>query len=133
MNIRSEPNLPRDNLHRCVGAARPPEAGSPGDWTTEPIRSQVIEALRRVQDPELPVNIFDLGLIYELQISDEGDVDVRMTLTAPGCPVAGIMPVMVKNAILEVDGIGLVNVELTWEPPWTVERMTDEARLACNL
>lgn len=97
------------------------------------IREEVIGALRGVHDPELPVNIYDLGLIYALDVSAEGDVAVTMTLTAPSCPVAGIMPVMVKNAVLEVDGVGLVEVELTWDPPWSAERMTDEARLACNL
>ena len=97
------------------------------------LREDIIEALRGVQDPELPVNIYDLGLIYALEISDEGDVALTMTLTAPSCPVAGLMPVMVKNAILDIDGVGLVEVELTWDPPWGPERMSEAARLTCNL
>lgn len=105
-----------------------PLAGSP----VARLREEIIEALRGVYDPELPVNIYDLGLIYGLEISDEGDVALTMTLTAPSCPVAGLMPVMVKNAVLEVDGIGVVDVALTWDPPWTRERMSEAALLACN-
>jgi len=110
-----------------------PAAGALSSAHAPQLREDIVEALRGVQDPELPVNIYDLGLIYELDISDEGDVALTMTLTAPSCPVAGLLPVMVKNAILDVDGVGLVEVELTWDPPWTQERMSETARLACNV
>lgn len=90
----------------------------------------VIEAIREVYDPEIPVNIYDLGLIYDLQIENDGSVLVTMTLTAPGCPVAGIMPQQVADAVAAVPGVGEVQVTLTWDPPWTKERMSEDARLA---
>jgi len=112
-----------------------------GDDGVEPLesgdvqrmREQIVAALRKVQDPELPVNIYDLGLIYRLDISDLGDVDIEMTLTAPSCPVAGTMPIMVRNAVIDVDGVGVVHVDLVWEPSWTKERMTEAARLECDM
>jgi FeS assembly SUF system protein len=91
---------------------------------------EAIEALRTVYDPEIPVNIFDLGLIYELDIQKDGSAKVVMTLTAPGCPVAGEMPVMVADALDGVPGIGEIEVTLTFEPPWTPEMMSEDARLA---
>jgi FeS assembly SUF system protein len=91
---------------------------------------EAIEALRTVYDPEIPVNIFDLGLIYELDIHKDGSAKVVMTLTAPGCPVAGEMPVMVADALDTVPGIGEIEVTLTFDPPWTPEMMSEDARLA---
>ena len=91
---------------------------------------EAIEALRTVYDPEIPVNIFDLGLIYELDIHKDGSARVVMTLTAPGCPVAGEMPEMVADALDQVPGIGEIEVTLTFEPPWTPEMMSEDARLA---
>lgn len=91
---------------------------------------EAIEALRTVYDPEIPVNIFDLGLIYELDIHKDGSARVVMTLTAPGCPVAGEMPEMVAEALDQVPGIGEIEVTLTFEPPWTPEMMSEDARLA---
>jgi FeS assembly SUF system protein len=82
-----------------------------------------------VHDPEIPVNIFDLGLIYTIEISDSGAVDVKMSLTAPGCPVAGEMPGWVQDAIEPIPGVQSVNVELIWEPQWGMDMMSDEARL----
>jgi FeS assembly SUF system protein len=99
----------------------------------ERMREQIVAALRKVQDPELPVNIYDLGLIYRLDISHQGDVAIEMTLTAPSCPVAGTMPIMVRNAVIDVDGVGVVHVDLVWEPPWTKERMSEAARLECDM
>lgn len=93
----------------------------------------VIEGLSSVYDPELPVNIYDLGLIYDFDISPKGDVKVTMTLTAPACPVAGILPQQVAEAVAKVPGVGQVEVELVWDPPWTKERMSDDARLALDL
>ncbi len=89
----------------------------------------IIEAIRSVYDPEIPVNIYDLGLVYTVQIDDENAVRVIMTLTAPGCPVAGDMPGWVAEAIEPLPGVKQVDVELTWEPPWGMEMMSDEARL----
>lgn len=93
----------------------------------------VIEAMRLVYDPEIPVNIYDLGLIYSLEISPQGDVIVEMSLTAPGCPVAGEMPGNVAEAISAVPGVGRVEVRLVWDPPWTPARMSEDAKLALGM
>ena len=94
-----------------------------------PLYEPVVEACRTVFDPEIPVNIYDLGLIYTIDITSENAVKVIMTLTAPGCPVAGEMPGWIVEAIEPVAGVKEVDVELTWEPPWGMEMMSDEARL----
>ena len=93
----------------------------------------VIEAMRTVFDPEIPVNIYDLGLIYEFKIDETGGVKADMSLTAPGCPVAGDLPGWVADAIAKVDGIGTVEVNLVWEPGWTPERMSEDAKLALGM
>lgn len=95
----------------------------------EALRERVIEALRRVHDPEIPVNIYDLGLIYDLDIDEAGHVAIRMTLTAPGCPVAQTFPGQVARAVEAVQGVSRCSVELTWDPPWTPERASEAARL----
>ena len=92
----------------------------------------VEDALKTVHDPEIPVNIFDLGLIYDVDRRQNGDVYITMSLTAPGCPVAGEMPSQVAAAVAAADGVGAVSVELVWSPPWTPERMSDDARLALD-
>ena len=97
--------------------------------TDHPLYDQVVEACRTVFDPEIPVNIFDLGLVYTIEITEEGDVDVAMSLTAPGCPVAGEMPGWVADAVMALPGVRNVNVELVWEPQWGMDMMSDEARL----
>jgi FeS assembly SUF system protein len=97
--------------------------------TDHPLYDGVVEACRTVFDPEIPVNIFDLGLVYTIKISDENDVKIIMTLTAPGCPVAGEMPGWLYDAISPVAGVKSVDVELTWEPQWGMDMMSDEARL----
>lgn len=97
--------------------------------TDHPLYDAVAEACRTVYDPEIPVNIFDLGLVYTIEIDDENAVHVVMTLTAPGCPVAGEMPGWVAEAVSAVPGVKSVDVDLTWDPPWGMEMMSDEARL----
>ncbi len=97
------------------------------------IKESVIQALRKVYDPEIPVNIYDLGLIYSLDVNTEGKVDVEMTLTAPGCPVAQTFPGTVEQAVKEVDGVADAHVELVWDPPWNQDRMTDEVKLQLGL
>jgi len=99
----------------------------------EELREPIIAALRNVHDPEIPVNIYDLGLIYTIDIAPDGDVAVEMTLTAPACPVAGMMPIMVRDAVASVEGVGAVRVDLVWSPPWSQEHMSDEARLQLGL
>jgi len=95
--------------------------------------AKLIAALKTVYDPEIPVDIYELGLIYKMDVSDNKDVDVDMTLTAPGCPVAGEMPIMVQNALETVEGIGKVTVNMAFDPPWTPERMSEAARLELNM
>lgn len=97
------------------------------------LTDDIIAALKTVYDPEIPVDIYELGLIYKVDISDDRDVVVDMTLTAPGCPVAGTMPVMVEDAVRTVEGIGDVRVNMTFDPPWDPSRMSDEARVALNM
>jgi FeS assembly SUF system protein len=101
--------------------------------TPEELREPIIAALRQVYDPEIPVNIYDLGLIYDIAIADNGDVAIDMTLTAPACPVAGMMPVMVKDAVQRVEGVGNIEVELVWDPPWSQEKMSEEALLQLGM
>lgn len=119
-----------------------PEAGAQAEhrihasverMDAEELREPIVAALRSVHDPEIPINIYDLGLIYRIDIADNGDVQVDMTLTAPACPVAGMMPVMVREALEQVEGVGQVQVELVWDPPWSQDKMTDEARLQLGL
>jgi FeS assembly SUF system protein len=97
--------------------------------TDHPLFNAVVEACRTVYDPEIPVNIYDLGLVYTIDINAENDVRLIMTLTAPGCPVAGEMPGWLNDAIEPVAGVKSVEVELTWDPPWGMDMMSDEARL----
>jgi len=97
--------------------------------TDHPLYEQVADACRSVYDPEIPVNIFELGLIYTIDISPQNDVRIIMSLTAPGCPVAGEMPGWVADAVEPIAGVRQVDVDLTWEPPWGMDMMSDEARL----
>ena len=97
--------------------------------TDHPLYDAVVEACRSVYDPEIPVNIYDLGLVYTIEISPESEVRIIMTLTAPGCPVAGEMPGWVADAVAPLPGVKQVDVDLTWEPQWGMDMMSDEARL----
>jgi FeS assembly SUF system protein len=97
--------------------------------TDHPLYPQVVEACRSVYDPEIPVNIFDLGLVYTIEIGTENEVGITMTLTAPGCPVAGEMPGWVASAVEPLAGVKQVDVQMTFDPPWGMEMMSDEAKL----
>ena len=97
------------------------------------LKDAIIKALRTVHDPEIPVNLFDLGLIYELDVSEAGDVRVRMTLTTPNCPVADMLPAQVKRAVEAVAGVRSAAVEIVWEPAWTPEKMSARARAEMEL
>ena len=111
------------------------KAGSPIDPATTPVATEaaVIAALETVYDPEIPVNLYELGLIYDLTIAEDGSVAIEMSLTAPACPVAGEMPGQVAETVAAVPGVGEVNVHLVWDPPWTPERMSEDARLALGM
>ena len=100
---------------------------------SSPLEPLIVEALCHVYDPEIPVSVFELGLIYDLKISNEGEVNVVMTLTAPNCPVAEELPLWVENAIKNIDGVTSVKIELVWEPFWRSEYMTEAARLQLGL
>ena len=95
--------------------------------------SLVIGAMREVYDPEIPVNIFELGLIYNYEINTMGSVEIQMTLTAPGCPVAGVLPGHLARTVSEVEGVGEVIVELVWDPPWSMDMMSEAARVELNM
>jgi FeS assembly SUF system protein len=97
------------------------------------LKEQIIEELRTIYDPEIPVNIYELGLIYALNVDSGGNVDVKMTLTSPACPVAGTLPPEVENKIASVPGVNNVELELVWDPPYSIEMMSEAARLQLGL
>ena len=97
------------------------------------LTDDIVAALKTVYDPEIPVDIYELGLIYKVDLSDDRDVVVEMTLTAPGCPVAGEMPIWVEEAVKKVEGVKSARAELTFDPPWDPSKMSDEAKLALNM
>lgn len=98
----------------------------------ERLTEDIIAALKTVYDPEIPTDIYELGLVYKVDLTDDRDLDVDMTLTAPGCPVAGEMPIWVENALSSVPGVGQVKVNMVFDPPWTPDRMSEEAKVALN-
>ena len=97
------------------------------------LSDEIVGALKTVYDPEIPADIYELGLIYKVEIKDDRSVVVLMTLTTPNCPAAGELPTQVENAIASVPGVGVVNINLVWEPAWSPDRMSDEARLVLNM
>ena len=110
------------------------KAGKKNNISTKLInKSEVVESLKTIYDPELPVNIYDLGLIYEIKLIKKNDLKIKMSLTAPGCPVAGEIPVQVANTLAKIPSIGLIEVELVWEPAWTKDRMSEDAKLALDI
>ena len=119
-------------MDRSLAASAPnaPASGaSPAPADARSLEEQVIEALKTVHDPEIPVNIYELGLIYNLDVGKDGSVAVAMTLTTPHCPAAASMPADVERAVKTVPGVGAVKVEVVWEPPWSKDRMSEAARL----
>ncbi len=119
------------NTGGTESAAAPAETAEAAE--NERLANDVIKALKTVYDPEIPADIYELGLIYKVDISDEGVVEIDMTLTAPGCPVAGEMPIWVKNAVSAVPGVSDVKVNMVFQPPWDQSRMSDEARVALDM
>ena len=114
------------------GVAKTGSAGIPADELSR-LTDDIIGALKTVYDPEIPADIYELGLIYRVDIDDDRNVTIDMTLTAPGCPVAGEMPDWVQNAVRAVHGIYEVKVNMVFDPPWTQDRMSDEARIALDM
>jgi FeS assembly SUF system protein len=97
------------------------------------IKSQVIEEIKKIFDPEIPVNIYELGLIYKVEVDEKNKVNIDMTLTSPNCPVAESLPKDVKENIMKVEGVSDVNLNLVWEPPWDKDKMSEAAKLELNL
>ena len=97
------------------------------------IKNKVIEVIKKVYDPEIPVNIYELGLIYKVEVDEKNKVNVDMTLTSPNCPAAESLPNQVKESILEVEGVSDVNLKIVWEPPWSPEKMSEAAKLELNI
>ena len=97
------------------------------------IKNKVIEEIKKIFDPEIPVNIYELGLIYKVEVDDKNKVDIDMTLTSPNCPVAESLPKQVKDNIMNVEGVSDVNLNLVWEPPWDKDKMSEAAKLELNL
>jgi FeS assembly SUF system protein len=111
----------------------PLESGGLTPEQLEGLTKELITALKTVFDPEIPVDIYELGLIYKIDVSDNKDIAIDMTLTAPGCPVAGEMPGWVKDAVAKVPGIGEITVNMVFDPPWSPARMSEEAKLELNM
>ena len=97
------------------------------------LKEKIVSEIKKIYDPEIPVNIYELGLIYKIEIDDTNKVEVEMTLTSPNCPVAESLPKMVKDNILKVDGVDDVDLKLVWDPPWTKDKMSEAAKLELNL
>lgn len=116
-----------------MNTAETPAASAIPQEELDRMTDELIAAFKTVFDPEIPVDVYELGLIYKVDIDDDRKVDIEMTLTAPGCPVAGDMPGWIENAAKTVEGVADVEVRLTFDPPWTPARMSDEARLALNM
>jgi FeS assembly SUF system protein len=125
-------SMETENLGNIVSdpEAEPPSVDAPAGHPRLPA---IVEALKGVFDPEIPVNIYELGLIYKIEIDEENNVAVKMTLTAPGCPVAGEMPEQVRGAVAAVEGLGEVDVELVWDPMWNPSFMAETAKLQLGM
>jgi FeS assembly SUF system protein len=127
MTEASPPEGPAPNSPQlALGSALPPEE-------LDRLTDDIVAALKTVYDPEIPADIYELGLIYRVDVDDDRNVAIDMTLTAPGCPVAGEMPVWVENAVAAVAGVKDVKVSMVFDPPWDQSRMSDEARIALDM
>lgn len=135
----SAPSTPAGDEKAAVGEIIEAPTGEAAQVSAIPpqelarLSDDIVTAIKTVYDPEIPVDIYELGLIYKIDVSDERNIAIEMTLTAPGCPVAGEMPVWVENAVNTVEGVGMVDVHLVFDPPWDPSRMTDEARVALDM
>jgi FeS assembly SUF system protein len=134
MNMDGIPQHPGQPLDPNLAEGFTAKAGQPlAEGSVLAADEAVVEAFKTVFDPEIPVDIYELGLIYDFTISERGDIKVDMSLTAPGCPVAGELPQWVADAAAKVDGIGEAEVTLVWEPAWSPERMSEDAKLALGI
>ena len=122
-----------DTATADAGAIRANVASALPVEETERLTHDIVAALKTVFDPEIPADIYELGLIYKVDIKDDRSVAVEMTLTTPNCPAAEELPTMVENAVASIPGVGKVDISIVWEPAWTPDRMSDEARLVLNM
>lgn len=129
----SDPTTPITDSAAFAEAWDAPQKSALAQGEIDRMTDDIIEALKSVFDPEIPVDIYELGLIYKVDLSDDRDVLIEMTLTAPGCPVAGEMPGWVEDAVKKVEGVKSARAELTFDPPWDASKMSDEAKLALNM
>jgi len=125
--------MSEDTKRDVIDVAPKSNAAKPTDADIERVTAEVISQIKTVYDPEIPVDIYELGLIYKVDLEDDWTLKVDMTLTAPGCPVAGEMPIWVQDACIMIDGIQKVEVDMVFDPPWTPDLMSDEARLELNM
>lgn len=135
-NIEKAVSTPESDVNQeNIEAWKPEDNSNPqiNNSKEEIDENAIIDAVSTIYDPEIPVNVYDLGLIYAIDLHDDGKVQVEMTLTAPNCPSAQELPVMVQQAIEKVKGVTEVKVEIVWDPPWDPSRMSDEARLTLNM
>ena len=123
------PNYPKGSTEPFIA-----KAGKKNKFDSITInKKEMISMLSNVFDPEIPINIYDLGLIYDVKISNGNNVSIKMSLTSPGCPVAGELPKQVADELTKINKIGLIEVELVWDPPWTKDRMSEDAKLALDI
>jgi FeS assembly SUF system protein len=125
------PDAPESSADQPAAEERPPIAADP--LNTLKLKPQIIQTLSTIFDPEIPVNIYELGLIYDILVDVEGSVEIRMTLTSPGCPAAQVLPVQTDQRVREVPGVKDVHVEIVWDPPWTKDRMSEAAKLQLGI
>lgn len=131
---KMEPVADKQMVQNAVGDEYDELAVPPNvELSDHALTPMIVEAIREIYDPEIPVNIYELGLIYKVVISEKNDVFVEMTLTSPGCPVAQEMPGWVQGAILPIEGVGNVDVEIVWDPPWDPSMMAETAKLQLNM
>lgn len=129
----TEKTVPATDSAAFAEAWDAPQKSALAQAEIDRMTDDIIAALKSVFDPEIPVDVYELGLIYKVDLSDDRDVLVEMTLTAPGCPVAGEMPVWIEQAVIKVEGVRSARAELTFDPPWDPSKMSDEAKLALNM
>jgi len=131
--IQTQADAPISESNAFAAAWDEPKASALSQGELDKLTDDLIEALKTVFDPEIPVDIYELGLIYKVDVNDDRDVVVEMTLTAPGCPVAGEMPGWVEDAVKKVEGVKSARANLVFDPPWDSSKMSDEAKLALNM
>jgi FeS assembly SUF system protein len=136
MNDQREPSTKQDTLPATESVnevSNTPQDGALPEAEVARLTDEIIAGLKTVYDPEIPADIYELGLIYRIDISDQRAVTIDMTLTTPNCPAAQELPIMVENAVSSVPGVGEAKVNIVWEPPWDPSRMSDEARTVLNM